>query len=243
MEKLDDIFHIGLRKFDGYETFLASRIHKKEMDESYRYGSERLLTYDVVRDDVDFKESRRYEVKVGKIEWGDLDAVIVIFNDISKSEKIRELKLLHRNKDKLLATVSHELRTPLNGIIGMVEVAFEKVENSKVRKYLSIARNSANRLLLMINDILDISQIQRGDLRLNKTLSNIHILIDSVLPLIKLQIKKKNLQLIYENECPHGTLIDVDPMRFQQILLNLLNNAFKFTQECSIKVKVYMEKI
>ena len=183
----------------------------------------------------------RFEVKIGSVRWGQQeDSVIVVLNDISKSEKIRELRILHQNKDKLLATVSHELRTPLNGIIGMLDVAEEKIEHIKgVRKFLRVAKNSARTLLLMINDILDVSQIERGTLRLTIETLSIDELIKQVLPLIRVQTKQKGLELTYENHCPPNTAVKVDRIRFQQIMLNLLSNAAKFTKQGSIKVRVY----
>ena len=123
-------------------------------------------------------------------------------------------------------------------MLDIVEEKIDKAEQPKIKKYLSIAKNSAKTLLLMINDILDISQIQKGKLRLNMQASLIHNLIDEVLPLVAVQIQRRGLQLVYKNNCSPETLALVDPMRFQQILLNLLSNACKFTEKGTITVKV-----
>ena len=186
----------------------------------------------------------KFEVKIGWIAWGEEPSLICIFNDVSKSEKIRELKILDKNKDKLLATVSHELRTPLHGITGMIDIVHEELpkELTTLKEYLEIAKSSARNLLLMINDILDISLIQRGTLRLVMETRNISDVIQELLPLVEIQALKKGLKFEYENSSPQGTKVSVDPIRLQQILMNLLGNAIKFTKEGgAIKLRITFE--
>jgi signal transduction histidine kinase/CheY-like chemotaxis protein len=243
-EKLRSSSVFKLQSSQGFETYYGSyklpqKLQSEQEDAELK--SDSILDRNNIVDNnlgSSVKEIIRYEIKIGGVKWGDEDeALIFILNDISKTEMIRDLKLLHENKDKMLATVSHELRTPLNGIIGMIDLAQEKLgDHIIVKKYLRIAKNSARALLLMINDILDISQIEKGTLRLDMKYVRIDSLIKEVLPLIKVQLHQKGVKLVFENSCPERVSGFLDPMRFQQIMLNLLSNACKFTPTGHIKV-------
>lgn len=197
----------------------------------------------VINDFKSFKiEEGKFEIIIGNIEWNseeDGDALIIIFNYLSEREKIIELKLLHENKDRLLATISHGLRTPINGIIGMLDIVNEKISDKKLAKHISIAKNSAKSLLLMISDILDTSQMQKGMLTLALENVNLQKVIDGVLPLMRVQIKKKGLAFKYLNMCDPRTKVWADKNRLEQILFNLINNACKFTEKGEIIVEVF----
>jgi len=152
------------------------------------------------------------------------------------NEKLRQLDQL---KDTFLANTSHELRTPLNGIIGLAEALLEGAQgpvSDGVHKTLKIISSSGRRLSYLINDILDFSKLSKKDLQLNTRPLALRPLLESVLELVQPLIGDKPLVLF--NEVP-ADLPNVlaDPNRLQQILLNLIGNAVKFTPAGSVRVR------
>ncbi|MEY3297990.1 MAG: hypothetical protein RLZZ597_1250 [Cyanobacteriota bacterium] len=147
-----------------------------------------------------------------------------------------ELERATRLKDEFLANMSHELRTPLNAILGMTEGLQEEVfgiVNERQLYALGTVEKSANHLLALINDILDVAKIESGQITLDCTYVSIDQICASSLAFVKQQAFKKNIQL--NTEIPaHLPEIWVDEIRMRQVLLNLLNNAVKFTLEGGI---------
>jgi len=142
-----------------------------------------------------------------------------------------ELERATRLKDEFLANMSHELRTPLNAILGMTETMQEEIfgpVNVKQIKALGTIENSANHLLSLINDILDVAKIESGQIELERRQVSIKYLCESSLVFIQQEAFKKNIQL--KTLIPqHLPDLFVDEMRIRQALLNLLNNAVKFS--------------
>ncbi len=142
-----------------------------------------------------------------------------------------ELLRATRLKDEFLANMSHELRTPLNAILGMTEGLQEQVfgaMNDRQLKALQTIDRSGSHLLELINDILDVAKIEAGQIDLNYTSTSIHSLCQSSLVFIRQQSYQKNIQLEVKlpNQLP---ALVVDERRIRQVLINLLNNAMKFT--------------
>ncbi|HRH78071.1 MAG TPA: histidine kinase dimerization/phospho-acceptor domain-containing protein, partial [Cellvibrionaceae bacterium] len=152
------------------------------------------------------------------------------------NEKLRQLDQL---KDTFLANTSHELRTPLNGIIGLAEALLDGAQgplSEGVLKTLKIISSSGRRLSYLINDILDFSKLSKKDLQLNTCALALRPLVESVLELVHPLVGDKPLELI--NEVPLGLpKVVADPNRLQQILLNLIGNAVKFTTSGTVRVR------
>ncbi|MEB3267889.1 MAG: ATP-binding protein, partial [Leptolyngbya sp.] len=148
-------------------------------------------------------------------------------------ETNQQLRRATRLKDEFLANMSHELRTPLNAILGMAEVLQEQVfgpVTPKQRNCLATIERSGQHLLSLINDILDVAKIESGQVELDAAPIAIASLCTSSLTFIKQQAQKKSLRLV--TELPAYPLkIDGDERRLRQVLINLLNNAVKFTPE------------
>ncbi len=147
----------------------------------------------------------------------------------SNEELIRATRL----KDEFLANMSHELRTPLNAILGMTEGLQEEVFgniNKQQLKALQTIERSSNHLLSLINDILDVAKIESGQIKLDLTTTAIAPLCRSSLTFIKQQAQKKRIQLQTELPANLPDLL-IDERRIRQVLINLLNNAVKFTPE------------
>jgi PAS domain S-box-containing protein len=144
-----------------------------------------------------------------------------------------ELISATRLKDEFLATMSHELRTPLNAILGMTEALQDEIFgdiNKKQLKALETVERSGNHLLELINDILDVSKIASGQIELDYTNTAIIPLCQQSLEFIKPQATKKSIQI--KTELPIDLPdLNLDERRIRQVLINLLNNALKFTPE------------
>jgi PAS domain S-box-containing protein len=142
-----------------------------------------------------------------------------------------ELIRATRLKDEFLANMSHELRTPLNAILGMCEILQEEAFgpiNKQQQKALSTIERSGNHLLALINDILDLAKIEAGKIELDCSLVTIEYLCESSITIIKQQAFQKQIELKVDIT-PNLPSLMVDERRIRQVLLNLLNNAVKFT--------------
>ncbi|MDR3182935.1 MAG: response regulator [Planctomycetaceae bacterium] len=140
-----------------------------------------------------------------------------------------------------LAQMSHEIRTPLNGIIGVSDLLQRTEVSDKQKEYTDLLRTSANHLLTLINDILDFSKIEAGKLELEHIKFDLIKTVETVRQILLSKTMEKNLELecICAETLPR--IVFGDPVRIRQILVNLLNNAIKFTEQGSIRLTVSVE--
>jgi signal transduction histidine kinase len=141
-------------------------------------------------------------------------------------------------KSQFLATMSHEIRTPMNSILGFSELLAEEPLSDSQKEYVQLIRNSSNTLLTLINDILDFSKIEAGKLAVEKTETPLHVLLEEMESMFRPPASAKGLELavLQCEELPRT--IRTDPVRIRQCLINLINNAIKFTQQGHIYVNV-----
>ena len=147
-----------------------------------------------------------------------------------------------RAKTTFLATMSHEIRTPMNAIIGMLELAQKKADQGYMdRVSIDVAANAAHGLLDLIGDILDIARIESGRLSLAPERANLLELIESVARIFEGLARQKQLRLILDLDTTLNCQVLVDPLRFKQIVSNLVSNAIKFTDVGHVRLRVSTE--
>lgn len=141
-----------------------------------------------------------------------------------------------RTKSQFLATMSHEVRTPMNGVLGMLEVAMSADLPPETRDQIITAHESASSLLRILNDILDYSKIEAGQLEIESLVFSPRQVVDEVASMLEAQVRQKRLKLKLSLAPSIPEWISGDPTRFRQILTNLVGNAIKFTDEGSIGI-------
>ncbi|MBN2668681.1 MAG: PAS domain S-box protein [Bacteroidales bacterium] len=161
--------------------------------------------------------------------------------DITEVKKMQEELIKSKEKaeesDRLktafLQNMSHEIRTPLNGILGFAQLLSEPLlPADQIAQYSNIIKNSGNRLLELINNILDISKIESGDVKIKEDIVNIYDIINQVGEIIAIKAENKKIEINLKSDyCETDCLVVVDQGKLNQILLNLMNNAVKFTQK------------
>jgi len=154
-----------------------------------------------------------------------------LFNEIQNTS--RQLEAANKHKSEFLANMSHELRTPLNAVIGFSDLLLERLfgeMNEKQENYIRNIQTSGKHLLSLINDILDLSKVEAGRMELD--VANVHIpsALQNAMMLIRERAQRQNVELSC-NVDPQINEIPADERKFKQIMLNLLTNAVKFTQE------------
>ena len=197
-------------------------------------GEERLLhnTVDVVLD-----------------EAGKVIRLVGTSQDVTE-ERLAEIELrlakeaaeaASQSKSEFLANMSHEIRTPMNGILGMLELILRSDIDSRHREFLNLAQSSADGLLRILNDILDVSKIEAGKLELESHPFGIRETIDQAMATLVPQVQAKGLELTRWIAPDVPDTLMGDKGRLSQVVLNLVGNAVKFTDEGEIAVRVELE--
>jgi PAS domain S-box-containing protein len=171
-----------------------------------------------------------------------LNGFILDCRDITQRKRdAEELVRLQKAKEQFLANISHEIRTPINGIAGMAGLLSQDSSPEERATYLNAIKHSAENLKVIINDILDLAAIESGKLRLEQIPFNLHDLLPPLIGMFAYQAKEKKILLTYRIGKTLNRILLGDPVRLNQILINLISNAVKFTHSGEIQVRCSAE--
>lgn len=173
----------------------------------------------------------------------ELEATIVALKDANNAVRVSEenkrvAEKSAKAKSQFLANMSHELRTPMNGVLGMLSLLKDTGLSEAQRQYLAVAYDSGSALLDLLNDVLDLSKIEEGQLGLENISFEMQEIVYDVCTLLGESCYQKGVELVVFKKGQLPTLVQGDPVRFRQVVLNLVGNAIKFTSEGHIKLTI-----
>ena len=164
---------------------------------------------------------------------------------VEQTATVAQLRELDRLKSSFLANMSHELRTPLNSILGFADVILEGLDGpltDNMQNDLGLIYKNGQHLLHLINDVLDMAKIESGKMNLNIEKFNLQEIIEEVTSITSTLASEKNLALFIEPDSDHEVEINADKIRLRQVMINLINNAIKFTEKGKISIHVAREE-
>jgi len=206
------------------------------LDRSLHIGDRSLTIYHWI---LPFRDS------LGKVQgiiggWIDISERRQLIEDLQSAKQ--QADDANRAKSTFLATMSHEIRTPMNAVIGMLELALKRADQGQLdRPAIEVAYSSAKDLLELIGDILDIARIESGRLTLSPERANLRQLVESVVRVFDGLARQKSLTLQLDLDSRTNIDVLIDPLRFKQILSNLISNAIKFTPQGQIRISLQSE--
>jgi len=177
---------------------------------------------------------------------GEITHFVAVKDDITeKRQQAIELKQAkeiaesaNRSKSEFLANMSHEIRTPMNAVLGFAELLSTKITDEQQRNYLESIKSSGKTLLTLINDVLDLSKVEAGQMILHNELIDPFLLFKDIEYLFSLKAKEKGLDFKIKTDLSLPIAIEIDEVRIRQIMINLIGNAIKFTEKGFVMVSV-----
>ncbi len=255
-DQIYSIFELDPLTFSpSYEGFLNS-IHPDDVEKvqtSFSNALENKSTYNIEHRLL-MKDGRiKHVIERGETLYSDNGEAALTQGTV---QDITELKLVQQNlikakedaesanrsKSRFLANMSHEIRTPLNGIMGFIELLQRQETDPKKIDYLDIIQNSSKSLLVVINDILDLSKIEGGNMQIETIDFNLEQDLHELLSFFRSIADTNNIRLNFEYPSALSTHVHTDPLRLKQVLSNLISNAIKFSpQDSAITITLHRE--
>ncbi|MCK9216424.1 MAG: response regulator [Firmicutes bacterium] len=192
--------------------------------------------FDYVRDYYEYSENEEMLLRIYANILVGIDTRLELEKNLINAKEKAEAA--STSKSQFLANMSHEIRTPMNGIVGFLQLLENSGVNKEQQEYIDMMKESADTLLNVINDILDVSKIEAGKIELENIDFNLRKTVENaVIPLsVKANEKGLNINILFRNEVPE--CVKGDPIRIKQIIINLVGNAIKFTEEGEVYVEV-----
>lgn len=230
---------IGSNIADIFNDNYLSDLFKKAVDNAIKTGDLQVIEYKLeINNKIQYFESRMKVMNNNNVLAivRDITEYVVLKRNLKKSNE--ELKIMNYKlsealeaKKSLLAKVSHELKTPMNGILAGTKLALQSTEIEQIKKYLTIISQSNDRLIPIIDNLLDFSQLNGDEILLNKEIFEINETINNLCSIYKILAKKKNLDFFVKKNISNDLYVLADKKRFSQIINNILDNSIKFTNE------------
>ncbi len=197
--------------------------------------------FDFITKPIDFKD---FEITIDR----SLAEVALLQKGFSASQKFQEEKdrrmraeTSRRFKEQFLANMSHEIRTPMNAVVGITNLLLKKEPRPDQTEYLQIVKQSAQNLLVIINDILDLSKIEAGKMEFEDHPFSVHQVLRNVVKMLDFKAQEKGLQLLSHIHEDVPKAVSGDVARLTQILMNLVGNAIKFTEKGEVRISVEVD--
>lgn len=231
--------------------YSLTALKKLELEEN------KMSLYDIVQNSVssiDFKEKNNFIRKSKKgdlyyeVFWNDKfkfnfkSCLIIFIKEVTSSIKLIKEASCEKYTKIYIASVTHDLRTPINGIMGMMDCISSHTNDPYIQECIKTAKNSSEMLLLLIRDILDLSQLESNSVRLNYESINIIEVVTECSELFSKDFQFKRLESKIQISNNFSGQFCTDKMRYKQILCNLISNALKYTMKGSIKIKLKYEE-
>lgn len=233
----------GMKLQQGLPADAAERLTQLLGQLSPQHQS--VLEYELSQDGV--QSAPVFEARL--LPLGEHEAIAVV-RDVTQQRQLdrdreaarMEAERLARVKSEFLANMSHEIRTPLNGVLGLAQVGYIESQGAPIQKTFETILDSGKVLLGVLNDVLDISKLEAGQLSIEQQPLALRALLEEALTMVRSRAQAKQLQLTLQVDARVPETIQGDALRIEQVVLNLLSNAIKFTEAGSIRLAAHVQE-